>query len=71
MRKYVFGPILSRRLGVSLGIDLVPAKTCPLDCIYCEARATTLLTDKRMEYVPIDEVISVTSYDGSTVYEAV
>ena len=58
MRKYVFGPILSRRLGVSLGIDLVPAKTCPLDCIYCEARATTLLTDKRMEYVPIDEVIS-------------
>lgn len=58
MRKYVFGPVLSRRLGVSLGVDMVTAKTCPLDCIYCEARATTNLTDKRMEYVPVDEVIS-------------
>lgn len=56
-RKYVFGPILSRRLGVSLGVDLVTAKTCPLDCIYCEARATTNLTCKRKEYVPVKEVI--------------
>ena len=58
MRKYVFGPILSRRLGRSLGVDLVPAKTCPLDCIYCEAKATTLLTMERKEYVPVDEVIA-------------
>lgn len=57
-RKYVFGPILSRRLGVSLGVDLVTAKTCPQDCIYCEARATTSLTMERREYVPVDEVIS-------------
>ena len=58
MKKFVFGPVNSRRLGRSLGVDLVPAKTCPLDCIYCEARATTELTLTRREYVPIDEVIA-------------
>ena len=57
MRKYVFGPINSRRLGVSLGVDLVPLKVCPLDCVYCEARATTELTMERKEYVPVDRVL--------------
>lgn len=57
-RKYVFGPVRSRRLGISLGVDLVTPKTCPLDCIYCEARATTNLTLERREYVPVDQVIS-------------
>ncbi len=55
--KYIFGPIPSRRLGMSLGIDLVPHKTCSLDCVYCEAGETTLLTLERKEYVPVDEVI--------------
>jgi len=54
---YVFGPIASRRLGVSLGIDLVRPKTCPLDCVYCEAGATTNLTMERQEFVPVDEVL--------------
>ena len=57
MRQFVFGPINSRRLGKSLGVDLVTVKTCPLDCIYCEARATTNLTMTRDEYVPVDQVI--------------
>ena len=57
IRKYVFGPIKSRRLGISLGIDLVPLKVCPLDCVYCEARATTQLTMERKEYVPVDRVL--------------
>ena len=57
-RKYVFGPVRSRRLGISLGVDLVTPKTCPLDCIYCEARATTNLTLVRKEYVPVKQVIS-------------
>ena len=56
IKKYVFGPVTSRRLGCSLGVDMVPLKTCPLDCIYCEARATTLLTMERREYVPVDVV---------------
>ena len=57
IRHHVFGPVASRRLGVSLGVDLVPQKTCSLDCVYCEARRTTLLTTERKEYVPIDEVL--------------
>ncbi|MDD3885261.1 MAG: radical SAM protein [Victivallaceae bacterium] len=56
-RHYVFGPVASRRLGVSLGVDLVTPKTCSLDCVYCEARATTDLTLERREYVPAAAVI--------------
>jgi wyosine [tRNA(Phe)-imidazoG37] synthetase (radical SAM superfamily) len=56
--RYVFGPIKSRRLGISLGINLVPLKVCPLDCIYCEVGATNNLTMERKEYVPFNEVIS-------------
>lgn len=55
-RKFIFGPINSRRLGKSLGVDLVTAKTCSLDCIYCEAKATTNLTLSRKEYVPAEKV---------------
>jgi len=56
--KYIFGPVPSRRLGLSLGIDLVPFKTCTLDCIYCECGSTNNLTNIRKEFVPTDEVIS-------------
>ncbi len=58
MYKYLFGPVPSRRLGMSLGVDLVPKKVCSLDCIYCEVGDTTKLTTKRMEYIPYDKVIS-------------
>lgn len=54
--KYVFGPVASRRLGISLGIDLVPHKTCTLNCVYCECGKTTHLTIKRDCYVPLQEV---------------
>ncbi|MBQ4106388.1 MAG: radical SAM protein [Lentisphaeria bacterium] len=56
--KYIFGPIHSRRLGRSLGVDLVTAKCCSENCIYCEAGETTELTCRRREYVPVDEVIA-------------
>lgn len=55
--KYLFGPVPSRRLGISLGVDLVPHKVCTLNCVYCEVGRTTLLTLARKEYVPIDDVI--------------
>jgi len=55
--RYLFGPVPSRRLGISLGIDLVPFKTCTLNCIYCECGKTTDLTIERFEYVPIKTVI--------------
>ncbi len=56
MYKYLFGPVPSRRLGMSLGIDLVPHKVCSLNCIYCECGRTTKLTLEREEYIPYDEV---------------
>ena len=55
--EYLFGPVPSRRLGVSLGVDIVPHKVCSLNCVYCEVDRTTNLTIKREEYVPIDAVI--------------
>ena len=56
MYKYVFGPVPSRRLGKSLGIDLIPYKTCSYDCIYCECGSTTCHTLKRSEYIPSETV---------------
>jgi len=58
MYKYLFGPVPSRRLGMSLGIDLVPKKVCSLNCVYCEVGETTKLTLDRMEYVKYDKVIA-------------
>jgi len=55
--KYLFGPVPSRRLGVSLGIDIIPFKTCTLNCVYCECGRTTNLTVERKEYVPAEKVI--------------
>ncbi|MBW1711335.1 MAG: radical SAM protein [Deltaproteobacteria bacterium] len=48
--KYIFGPAPSRRLGVSLGLDLVPPKTCTLDCLYCEVGRTTVKTVQRFHH---------------------
>ena len=55
--KSVFGPIISRRLGVSLGVDLLPFKTCSLDCVYCECGATTNLTVERGDFYPVERVL--------------
>jgi len=54
--KYVFGPVPSRRLGRSLGIDLVPYKTCTFDCIYCDLGRTTRKTLSRQSYVSPKDV---------------
>ena len=54
--KYLFGPVPSRRFGLSLGVDLVPHKTCTLNCVFCEVGPTTSLTIERKEYVPTPEV---------------
>ena len=54
---YLYGPVPSRRLGRSLGVDLVPHKICTYDCIYCQIGKTTQKTLVRKEYVPVMEVI--------------
>jgi len=56
--RYLFGPVVSRRLGISLGVGLVPSKTCNFDCVYCECGPTTNLTCERRDYVPADQVIA-------------
>jgi wyosine [tRNA(Phe)-imidazoG37] synthetase (radical SAM superfamily) len=54
---HLYGPVPSRRLGRSLGIDLVPHKICTYDCIYCQIGDTTEKTLARKEYVPVREII--------------
>ena len=54
---HLFGPVPSRRLGRSLGVDLVPRKTCPYDCIYCEVGPTTRQTIERLDY-QADEIMA-------------
>jgi wyosine [tRNA(Phe)-imidazoG37] synthetase (radical SAM superfamily) len=56
--RYVYGPVPSRRLGRSLGIDLVPFKTCTYDCIYCQLGRTTHLTLERKAYVPAETLVA-------------
>lgn len=56
--RHVFGPVPSRRLGRSLGIDLVPFKTCTYDCIYCQLGRTRNKTVELSEYVPTDRVLA-------------
>jgi wyosine [tRNA(Phe)-imidazoG37] synthetase (radical SAM superfamily) len=55
--KYIYGPVPSRRLGRSLGVDLVPHKTCTYDCIYCQLGKTTNKTIERKEYVPVNDIL--------------
>lgn len=55
--KHLFGPIISRRLGLSLGVDLVPYKVCSLDCVYCEVGETTDLVIDRKAFIDTQEII--------------
>ena len=55
--RHLYGPVPSRRLGKSLGIDLVPHKVCTYDCVYCQIGKTTEKTLQRKEYVPEKEVL--------------
>lgn len=54
---YLFGPVPSRRLGRSLGVDIIPLKTCTQNCIYCQLGKDAPQTLDRKEYVPIREVL--------------
>lgn len=55
--QHLYGPVPSRRLGRSLGIDLVPLKICSYDCMYCQLGRTTHKTIERSPYVPADEIL--------------
>lgn len=55
--RFIYGPVPSRRLGVSLGVDLFPRKTCSYDCIYCQLGRTTNKTIQRDVYLPAELII--------------
>ncbi len=55
---YTYGPVPSRRLGYSLGIDIVPHKKCSFDCIYCQLGSTTDRTLIRKPYTPVESVLA-------------
>ncbi len=55
--KYLFGPVPSRRLGLSLGVDIVPFKTCTLDCVYCQLAKSSEKTIERKDYCDVGAVL--------------
>lgn len=57
-RGHTYGPVPSRRLGFSLGVDVVPMKTCPYDCIYCQLGPTARLTSKRSMFFPVERILA-------------
>jgi wyosine [tRNA(Phe)-imidazoG37] synthetase (radical SAM superfamily) len=57
-KKYLYGPVPSRRLGRSLGVDIVPFKVCTLDCIYCQLGNTTESTIERRDFGPIEPILA-------------
>ena len=54
---HVFGPVPSRRLGLSLGVDLIPLKTCTYDCLYCQVGRTTRQSLKIESFIPVTEIL--------------
>jgi wyosine [tRNA(Phe)-imidazoG37] synthetase (radical SAM superfamily) len=56
--KHVYGPVPSRRLGQSLGIDPIPFKTCNWNCVYCQLGRTQPLSTERRDYVPPEELLA-------------
>lgn len=56
MFKHVFGPVPSRRLGISLGVDLVVPKTCNMNCVFCECGATSKLATERKRFKDPEEI---------------
>ena len=72
MIRHIFGPVPSRRLGISLGVDIIPYKTCTLDCVYCECGKTTDLRIERKRFVDpkiiLDEIKKTVSDDKHIEY---
>jgi wyosine [tRNA(Phe)-imidazoG37] synthetase (radical SAM superfamily) len=55
--KYIYGPVQSRRLGLSLGLSITPYKICSFDCIYCQLGRTTDISIQPQEHIPVKEIL--------------
>ncbi|MCX6573011.1 MAG: radical SAM protein [Candidatus Aminicenantes bacterium] len=56
--RFVYGPVASRRLGFSLGVDIIPFKTCTLDCVYCQLGSTGRSTVRRRSWCPPEAILA-------------
>ena len=56
--RFVYGPVASRRLGFSLGVDIIPFKTCSLDCVYCQLGSTGRATVRRRSWFPPEAILA-------------
>ena len=56
--KYIYGPVPSRRLGISLGISPIPKKTCNYSCIYCQLGRTDHMTNTRQMFFEVEEILA-------------
>jgi wyosine [tRNA(Phe)-imidazoG37] synthetase (radical SAM superfamily) len=57
-RRFVYGPVASRRLGFSLGVDIIPFKTCTLDCVYCQLGSAGRATVRRRSWFPPEAILA-------------
>ncbi|HAG10444.1 MAG TPA: radical SAM protein, partial [Desulfotomaculum sp.] len=55
--KYIYGPVPSRRLGLSLGVSIIPKKACNYSCIYCQLGRTDRMTNTRQLFYPVGDII--------------
>jgi wyosine [tRNA(Phe)-imidazoG37] synthetase (radical SAM superfamily) len=55
--RYLYGPVPSRRFGLSLGIDIIPSKYCSYSCVYCQLKRTDHLTVERRSFYPVDDIL--------------
>lgn len=60
--QYVYGPVPSRRLGISLGISPIPKKTCNYSCIYCQLGRTDRMTNIRQDFFPLEDILEELEY---------
>jgi wyosine [tRNA(Phe)-imidazoG37] synthetase (radical SAM superfamily) len=58
MKSFVYGPVPSRRLGFSLGVDILPYKTCSFDCVYCQLGRTPQKSEQRRRFFPSREIVA-------------
>ena len=56
--RHLYGPVPSRRLGLSLGVDIIPSKTCSISCVYCQVGVTDKTTVERKDYIKSEEILN-------------
>lgn len=73
--RYVYGPVPSRRLGMSLGVSPIPKKTCNYSCIYCQLGKTDKMVYTREMFAKVSDILDefdsikgrLTGYDAVTI----